>query len=82
MASYMAKKFQEERAAIIEIRKQNPTIGAYALASRIWDGEIGANLGANLGGRTKLSTLSVIRRFDAKVKSAVSTALAGTVQTV
>jgi hypothetical protein len=65
-----------ERGIIIELRKSNPSLGAKTLARKISSGVDGFS-GAS--SRPFLSTYSVIRRYDAKVKAAavaVSTAKA------
>jgi hypothetical protein len=67
--------FEREVAAIRRIRASNPKIGAYTLAKQIRNGEI-TDPHADLTLRTRLSTLSVIRRYDAAIKAGKTPALA------
>lgn len=74
----MASKYQHEVDAIEAIREANRFVGQYILAKRIKKREFpvpcyGSN---DIGIRSVLSIYSVIRRYDARVKKAVSNAVA------
>ena len=55
----------DERKQIIDARKDNPNMGAYALAAKLCGGPSGYFGPAN---RPYYSVLSVIRRYDAEQK--------------
>lgn len=69
----MAGQFKSEVLAIRALRAKFPTVGPYVLAKQITNRSFAAaedNTTANgVGSRTRLSTLSVIRRYDASIKT-------------